>query len=378
MNPYSASKALWHGDRIELLAQGKQPDPVHVEMVLSDWCNMSCHFCAYRMPGYSSNQLFQLEPGQSRRARNPRRFMPEAKAREIIADCQKLGTKAVQFTGGGEPCTHSAFIDIVSCAQKAGLDTALVTNGSNLVEAEWWPVLAKMAWIRVSVDAGTPETYMRTREVGRGMWDRVVTGIRDFAEYLNHEGAPTVLGAGYVVTPSNWTEMETGVRLLRDLGVHNVRLGLMFNPKGSTPYKEHREEIEKLARKCEQELSRTGFTVINRVSEKLGELDAGSPDFEFCSYQHLTTYIGADLNVYRCCVLAYNLRGKVGSLENQSFLELWRSQEKQGNFTGFDARDCERCQFSEIIRRTNQAIADRRQGKMVAPAGEPPPHTNFV
>ena len=72
-NPYSVTKALHHKEKIEELRHGGHPTPVHVQLIISDYCNHDCDFCAYRMSGYTSNQMFQVEEGQSRSARNPRR-----------------------------------------------------------------------------------------------------------------------------------------------------------------------------------------------------------------------------------------------------------------------------------------------------------------
>ena len=74
---------------------------------------------------------------------------------------------------------------------------------------------------------------------------------------------------------------------------------------------------------------------------------AYSSTYSFCSYQHYTTYIGGDLNLYRCCVLAYNKRGLVGSLKDRRFDEFWASADRVDDFAEFDASGCERCQFNE-------------------------------
>ena len=52
-NPYSSLKMAWHYAR-----EGGLPKaPKQVQMILSDLCNQNCRFCAYRMDGYTSNQL---------------------------------------------------------------------------------------------------------------------------------------------------------------------------------------------------------------------------------------------------------------------------------------------------------------------------------
>lgn len=366
-SPYSTSKAFYHHDRIAELKNGNQPYPVHVECILSDFCDMNCSFCSYRMDGYTSNQLFQIEPGQTRKARNPKRMMPTEKALEIIDDCVKMGVKAWQATGGGEPTLHPDFVKIASYAQEKGIDTSLVTNGSMLYKKEVRDVILNMKWIRISIDASNIDTYCRVREVGKNVWDRVIAGIKILAEERNKLGADLVIGIGFVATPETWMEMLDATNLYKSLGVDNVRLGLMFNPEDAKPYQKNRKEMEELSIECEK-ISNESFKVINRVPEKLDELEKKNPDYSFCGYQNFTTYIGGDLNVYRCCVYAYNERGVVGSLKTQTFKELWDGEQKKKNFSCFDAKGCERCQFNQI----NREIIDHVSGK------SDPLHVNFV
>ena len=81
---------------------------------------------------------------------------------------------------------------------------------------------------------------------------------------------------------------------------------------------------------------------------------------------NLTTYIGADLNVYTCCNNAYSKAGVIGSIEHQSFRDLWEGEAKKKFFSEFDQRKCEKCMFNEKNRNILTLI-------------EPPTgHNNFI
>ncbi len=147
---YSQAKPVYWLDRLATLRAGLAPAPVHVQLVLSDLCNQDCGFCAYRMSSGLSNELF---PEGKRR--NPNRMIPTAKAEEIIDDCAKLGVQGIQFTGGGEPTVHPDHLALFARAQRHGIATALVSNCVNL-DVEH-PAVREMAWIRISVVAGTLE-----------------------------------------------------------------------------------------------------------------------------------------------------------------------------------------------------------------------------
>jgi MoaA/NifB/PqqE/SkfB family radical SAM enzyme len=175
-----------------------------------------------------------------------------------------------------------------------------------------------------------------------------------------------VIGVGFVVTPDNWREVLDAARLAQDLGADNVRISAQFSTDDEALFAGFHAECAILCREAEQ-LNNDNFTVINRFSEKIDDLKQKAPDYDGCGYQLLTTYIGADLNVYRCCVLAYNERGIVGSLKEQRLRDLWMSQARVDAMLDFDARGCDRCQFNTINRGLEYMLRE-----------DDPKHSEFV
>lgn len=344
---YAQTKAAWHVDRIESLRAGKVPAPVHVQLILSDLCNQSCAFCAYRAPEGLSNELFPLN-GEV----NPNRKIPTAKALEIVEDCAEIGVKAIQFTGGGEPTVHPDHLEIFAAAQAVGIKTALVTNGVRL-NAEH-PSVRAMEWIRVSVDAGTQESYSRIRRVSEMHWRKAWHTVECLAR-----NARGVTGVGFVVTPDNYREIAQAARLSKEHGAANMRVGAVFSTEGRSYYGDLIPEI--LAEIAEAEtLSDDTFKVINLFGRRIGDLDGGAPTEPLCGYQYLTTYIGGDLGVYRCCNTAYTRAGKVADLTNMRFRDLFGGAPQP-----FDARQCRYCQF-------------RGQNEVLAALLRKPLHAEFV
>jgi hypothetical protein len=80
----------------------------------------------------------------------------------------------------------------------------------------------------------------------------------------------------------------------------------------------------------------------------------------------LNTFIGADQTVYRCCTLAYNTRGRIGSIAHRRFADLWGSPDKQANFDLFDAHGCPFCPVNDKNRFINYLLE------------QAPLHVNFV
>jgi GTP 3',8-cyclase len=364
---YAPDKANCYPDRLQRLASGEQPYPVHLHLIPGDYCNLQCPSCAYRLPGYTSSQDF---------GGNPKRFLPLDGVKKVLDDCTEMGTTAIETTGGGEPTCHPQIGEILSYAQDKGLRTALITNGLLLNTRNLIPLTCRGSWARVSIDASTPETYAKVRPSARkdpgANLDLVLRNLSKMRNWRDKTGSQCVIGAGFVVQLDNWCEIYHAVKLYREYGADNVRISGLFTPQGSEYFKGWGEKAKNMERWAVKDFSgKDGFTVHGRFTEKLEDL-MGPPKRPTCWYQHLTTYLGGNGNLYRCCVISYNKQGFIGNLADYkwSLKALWDSQMKQEKFAGFDARKCARCQFGDRIAAIDRSVRDIRDGNVcAAPTG---------
>jgi MoaA/NifB/PqqE/SkfB family radical SAM enzyme len=350
---YSPLKVFHHRDKLDQLRAGVQPCPAQVQVVLTNRCNNNCRFCSYRMDGYTSNQLFDQKSK-----------IEYSKVIEILDDCVEMGVGAIQLTGGGEPSIHPRFPDVLRGVLDRCLDLAVVTNG-NVMSAGTSNLLSKATWVRFSLDAANQETYSSIRKVKPEMFCRTIGNIASVVENRRLNGTDAIIGIGFVVTQDNYLEIIDAVKIARNLGVDNIRLSAVFQTEGAGYFAGIHDEIVEMCQEAKS-METDEFIVFNNFSARFSDLEQESPDYDFCGVQHFDTYIGADLSVYRCCVLAYNQRGFVGSISHSSFKELWESEEKQSAFKDFNARGCPRCMFNEKNRMISYAICKN------------PPHVNFV
>lgn len=350
MNPYSDLKPAWHTDKIAALRAGEQIVPAQVQLILSDLCNQDCGFCAYRMSGYASNQHFGVVRPDGTINQNPARFIPADKAVEILHDCARMGVKAVQFTGGGEPTVHPQHMEVFEIALSLGLQCALVTNGQ-ILRSGWDEILPRFSWIRVSLDAGRAETYAKVRRVHESGFGKALGNIRAMAD-----AGVTYLGVSFIVLKENLAEIEQAAALAKEAGADSIRFGAFFSNEDAGYYTDILPHAKERIEQATIFHDSDRFRVINMLPGRVEDLKQGAPDYAFCGYQQFNCYIGADLNVYRCCDTAYNDRGLTGSLKNQSFLDFWASQAKQTAYESFDARGCTRCAFNGKNRVINQLV----------------------
>jgi len=349
MSEYSANKIFHHPDSINALKKGKQPVPVHLELIISDLCNQDCSFCAYRMTGYQQNELFHLADKKTGKVNNnPNRMISKEKCFEIIDDCKTMGVEAIQISGGREPLVHPDNLSIL-----------------NRVSSDHVAVLQNAKWVRVSIDAAQPKTYTSIRKVSKKHYDNAWRNVKMLVDQKLKTLSNVKIGLGFVVTKNNYLEIVDFVKMAKDAGVDNVRIGAVFQSENDKYFENIYEAASKSASLAEQ-MQTNSFTVFNNFGKRISDLKQASPDYSLCGFQHFTCEIGADLNVYRCCVTSYTSNGLVGSIKNQSFKKFWNSKEKQAMYASFDARSCERCQFNTKNKNILYALNPN------------PTHVNFV
>jgi MoaA/NifB/PqqE/SkfB family radical SAM enzyme len=361
MEPYHANKASLHFKQLYELQNGKQPYPVHVQLIISDYCNQDCSFCAYRMSGYNSNELFKIIDQNGNTNNNPKRMIPWNKLKEIVEDCKNMQVKAIQITGGGEPTLHPNFDQLCELILNYKIDLSVVTNGL-LLNKKRAKILSDAIWTRISVDAATPETYSLIRRVPAKEFDIVEKNIKFLTSVQEKK---CCVGIGFVVVKENYQEIFAACEKFKSWGVDNVRLSAVFQNDNENFYEGIYESILENIQST-QKLQDQNFKIYNNFNSRYSDLKQRSPNYTKCGYMNFTTYIGGDQNVYTCCVNSYNLRGKIGSIKDISFKNLWDSEIKQQMFDNFNAKSCPRCMFND----KNLAIAKLLE----SPQG----HDNFV
>ena len=109
LNPQS--KLFWHGDRVKSWLEGATPSPVLVEIAPTGFCNASCPWCFFKdKRGGSIDTDVMLK---------------------TLNVLKKMGVKAINWTGGGEPTLYENLPALLRDIKNEGLLTKSDTNGSN-------------------------------------------------------------------------------------------------------------------------------------------------------------------------------------------------------------------------------------------------------
>lgn len=317
---YSPYKFVHHREHIDALKAGQQTAPLHVQFVPSNVCNNGCVFCPYRSDGYTNTQMF-----------DPRQMLPYEKIIECLDDFQAIGVKSILYTGGGEPFCHPQMTEIISETLDRKLSLGLFTNGLALTERAC-EELGDAAFVRVSLNAASPDVYHTVHSVSAKKFDRVVENICQLAYHKSHD---CTLGVSFVVSRENWQQIYRMAELAKTWGVDNIRFSGASTSEGYAYFDGFGTAATEQAALAKEDFDSDEFTVFNLLGDRLKDMQTTEQISSVCRCKDLITYVGADYSVYLCCILAYNQKGLIGSIKDQSFRSMWESDEKHQLFDRF-------------------------------------------
>lgn len=153
--PYSQLKIFYHGDILDRLKAHKRCSPLYMRIKPTNKCNHNCYYCHYK------NAYLNLDEY------NPNDEIPRDKMMEIIDDMASLGTKAVTFSGGGEPLLYPFIEDAMEKILEKNIDLSVITNGS-LLKGRKAELLSRAKWVRISLESIDDEKYSQIRGLRGG------------------------------------------------------------------------------------------------------------------------------------------------------------------------------------------------------------------
>ena len=124
--------------------------------------------------------------------------------------------------GGGEPLFYPHLFDLLEEIDPQQTEVGFNTNGHLLTEKTTRRLIEhQLAWLSVSIDAATPEMYLRLRR--RKDWDRLLARIRRLLELREQMGSkrPRV-ELNMTVMRTNLPQAPRLVELAAELGVDSV------------------------------------------------------------------------------------------------------------------------------------------------------------
>lgn len=294
---YDKLKLLCHADKVNSLMDVQKEKksfdelpPISVELHLTDNCNLCCPWCTDRnLHGDGAS-------------------LSKEKVYEMLEYFGQVGT-GVTLEGGGEPTVHKDFKSIVNYGHNHGVDMGLITNGTVDISES----INMFKWVRISLDSSIREEYLI--EKGKDFFNRVFENLEKYKKIRDTEKC--FLGIGYVLTTRNYSDIETIVRRLDDVGVDYI----YFRPVEESPeITPTREELYDLRKRLLNITENLRIKFILTINDRLIFDNAGLP----CVAHSITSIIHADGEVV-CCEKRRHDYISYGNINNDSFYDIWNS-----------------------------------------------------
>jgi len=300
--------------------------PVLVEVDPSNACNHACSFCL------SSYIHFEKYKGTET-------FSRALMSREVLMgmceDFVDMGVRAINWTGGGEPTLNRHLKEAIEYCGQNGIKMGMFTNGTLFDKWDMFEALVEnMTWVRISVDAGTKETYNGVRRAkGRQDWDKMVSNLERLLKVNKAHGNKIDIGVGYVISPDTYSEIVDFANFFSkyDLAYCQYKPEIIIREKGGQQrdLEFWTEKVNPLLVEAEKILGNK-FQVNGYKFEDLAmDREKFGRNYKRCLGSQLSPCVGADGHVYVCT----NHRGwkqySYGNLYEESFKTIWKNVQKR-------------------------------------------------
>lgn len=311
---YSKLKLILNQEKVESILdvrKGKKEIdecfPISIELHLTDRCNLNCEWCT------------------DKKLRENKATLDLGVIKRLFQELGGHGT-GVTLEGGGEPTLHPHFREVVDLGSKLDVDMGLISNGTVDIS----DCVSKLKWIRISLDSGTKEEYVREKGVDR--FGHVLENVEKMSKARNP--AETFLGVGYVLTARNQGNLMGLMEQLDILGVDYIYLRPVEEAGDIMP---SMENLLDLRRQLAEFTANARIKYMLVINDRVVDKNAGLP----CVAHSLTSIIHANGDVALC-----EKRREdgiiLGSLYEKSFGEIWSSSCRRQASRKLLSADCQK------------------------------------
>lgn len=319
-----SAKIYANVDRVIEFLETGNTSPVTVEIDPANACNMACVFCI-------SNYIHHTESKELETF--DRSIMSKEMLLSICKDMVEMDVRAINWTGGGEPTLNPYLAEaLYYIKNNSSIKMGMFTNGCLFSRYDMYDALVQcMSWIRISIDAGTPETYNSVRRVDphRG-WNLMVHNLFMLLQRRDiHKTYPDI-GVGFVITPDNYEEIVDFAKFFSRTDVDYAQ----FKPEIVNREREDgiQREVEFWTERVKPLLDEAKSILgskfqINdyKLLDLTEDTDLFGRNYKKCFGSQIQPCIGADGEVYVCT----NHRGykeySYGNLKDEKFITIWNN-----------------------------------------------------
>jgi len=345
-------KLMYHIPRLYQWYKGKEIYPIYIEIGLYGGCNHRCVFCAFDFLKYKP-QVLDIKC-----------------VNKFIVEAAKRKVKAILFSGEGEPLLHNKIAEIICFTKKKGIDVALSTNGVKLDKEKLNKILGHLTWIRVSLNAGTRNSYASIHGTERKDFDTVINNLKEAVKIKNKHKYDCTIGVQSLLMPQNYKEIPSLALRLKNVGVDYLVIkpySQHFSSKNSFSFAFKPKELCRLEEdlvKCSDD----NFKIIFR-NQAIKKIKEDKP-YEYCLGLSFATHITAEGDIYPCNAFIGNKKFIFGNIYNESFKDIWEGKRRKTVMKMLhDKWDVNKCRKSCRIDEINRYLWELKN---------PNKHINFI
>lgn len=319
---FSSDKILKHLDRVNEWLRGRNPPPITVELDMTNKCNHRCPQCVVN--------YFRVADNSS---------LSKDLARDIILQLARSKIRGLIFTGGGEPLCNPYTLKAVELARTKGLDSGFITNGSLFNQESAKIVLKNCTWLRVSLDAASPEVFKASHGLDGNEFNRVVNNIALLVRTKEKLRSKCIIGVGFLTCDATISDMVKAAVLSKKLGVDYLQFRPMqIHDGGKFAY--HWTDVgNEIAEALKY--SGDGFQVLySKHKYEMAHDPRFGRHYGKCYGQQFATVISASGKMYVCCHTRGYGKYCIGDLHKKTFKEIWNSRRRKAVVKRIDFRDC--------------------------------------
>jgi len=312
--------------------------PLVVEFDPTTACNLACPDCINRD---------LLNQGLFTRKR----------IKELAQEMVSAGVKAIVLIGGGEPLMHPEIGWLIEYFGKNGIQLGLTTNGT-LINKYAESIAEYTSWVRVSVDAGTPEVYNKIRPsvTGKSEFENIIKNMEAFAKIKKGKlGYSFMIYSSGMFNPdkisieaplqlrfnpekqetdsfTNVDDILTAARLAKEIGCDYCEIKPMYDANHylilqDAALMDRAKFLSEEAKKLETDTFKVLFAT------KLPNLFDGKDNMEIknytrCAVAQLRTLVTPS-GVYVCPYFRGRDDMRLGNVMHQSFKEMWDGERRK-------------------------------------------------
>jgi MoaA/NifB/PqqE/SkfB family radical SAM enzyme len=232
--------------------------PASINLDLATACNFDCTHCI---------DAFIKSKGE--------KLIPFEKVKAVIDYWTARGLKSIIVIGGGEPTVHPDFEEAILYIKSKKLQLGIVSNGSKMEKiARIAPLLGRKDWVRLSLDAGTDETFRKIHKPrGNVNYDKILADVKAVRKkYRRFQ-----MGFSFLIIAeehereeglvANVGEISLAVRKARDHGFTYFSVKPYISTKGQRPTMFSQESLKEIRRQIQ--IARKYETKTFRIKESL-------------------------------------------------------------------------------------------------------------